>query len=249
MVATFNPSWRGIVEALRLAVIAAGGVPSVSVYPANWGGAIQAIDDLRASLTATTLDGHVAAANPHSQYATDTDLTGHTSLTNNPHTTTAAQVGAVAVTLVGAANGVATLDGATKLTQSQLPLGTTGATAAAGNDARFTNASNHIAASQDVHSLGSGIYVLGNKLVAGQYIQQGQVTASGSAIAQAFAEYREIAVVFPAAFSAAPKVFVTCTTGYPSAATNVTTVGFTARVFGETSFGNANVIHYLAIGA
>jgi hypothetical protein len=45
MVANFNPSWKGIVDALRLAVLAAGGTPSVSIYPANWGGTIRAIDD------------------------------------------------------------------------------------------------------------------------------------------------------------------------------------------------------------
>jgi hypothetical protein len=41
------------------------------------------------------LDAHVAAADPHPQYATDTDLSGHTGRTDNPHGVTAVQVGAV----------------------------------------------------------------------------------------------------------------------------------------------------------
>jgi hypothetical protein len=109
MVANFNPSWKGIVDALRLAVLAAGGTPSVSIYPANWGGTIRAIDDLRTAIVnvsaTAALAAHVAEPNPHNQYALDTDLAAyatntslnnHTSNTNNPHATTAAQVGAAA---------------------------------------------------------------------------------------------------------------------------------------------------------
>ena len=118
MVANFNPSWRGITNALRLAVIAAGGTPSVTTYPANWGGTIRAIDDLKAAITAlnpgVALAAHVAAVDPHPQYALDSDLApyatsasllayatttslnSHTSNTSNPHATTAAQVGAAA---------------------------------------------------------------------------------------------------------------------------------------------------------
>jgi hypothetical protein len=62
---------------------------------------------------ALTASGHGAAADPHPQYALDTEK--------------------------GAASGIATLDGAGKLTSSQLPLGTSAATAAAGNDARLSD--------------------------------------------------------------------------------------------------------------
>lgn len=62
---------------------------------------------------ALTASGHGAAADPHPQYALDTEK--------------------------GAASGIATLDGAGKLTSSQLPLGTSASTAAAGNDSRLSD--------------------------------------------------------------------------------------------------------------
>lgn len=158
MVATFNPSWRSITDALRLAVIAAGGIPSVTTYPANWGGVIRAVQDLQAALVAAgnanaVVAAHVALADPHAQYALDTDLaayattanlgttsatlSSHTGNTSNPHSTTAAQVGAIATAASGVAGGVATLDGSVKLTAAQLPLGSSSSTACAGNDARL----------------------------------------------------------------------------------------------------------------
>jgi len=145
MVATFNPSWRSITDALRLAVIAAGGIPSVTTYPANWGGVIRAVQDLQAALVTAgnanaVVAAHVALADPHAQYALDTDLaayattanlgttsatlSSHTGNTSNPHSTTAAQVGAIATTAAGAASGVATLDGSVKVPIAQLPAGT-----------------------------------------------------------------------------------------------------------------------------
>ena len=182
MVATFNPSWRSITDALRLAVIAAGGIPSVTTYPANWGGVIRAVQDLQAALVTAgnanaVVAAHVALADPHAQYALDTDLaayattanlgttsatlSSHTGNTSNPHSTTAAQVGAIATTAAGAASGVATLDGSVKVPIAQLPAGTasgvatldgstkvpigqlptgaTVATVAIGNDARLSD--------------------------------------------------------------------------------------------------------------
>ena len=182
MVATFNPSWRSITDALRLAVLAAGGIPSVTTYPANWGGVIRAVQDLQAALVTAgnanaIVAAHVALADPHAQYALDTDLaayattanlgttsatlSSHTGNTSNPHSTTAAQVGAIATTAAGAASGVATLDGSVKVPIAQLPAGTasgvatldgstkvpigqlptgaTVATVAIGNDARLSD--------------------------------------------------------------------------------------------------------------
>jgi len=182
MVANFNPSWRSITAALRLAVLAAGGIPSVTTYPANWGGVIRAVQDLQAALVAAgnanaVVAAHVALADPHAQYALDTDLaayattanlgttsatlSSHTGNTSNPHSTTAAQVGAIATTAAGAASGVATLDGSVKVPIAQLPAGTasgvatldgstkvpigqlptgaTVATVAIGNDARLSD--------------------------------------------------------------------------------------------------------------
>lgn len=63
---------------------------------------------------ALTQSGHEAAADPHPQYALDSEK--------------------------GANLGLATLDGSGKLTALQLPLGTTGTTAAAGNDSRLSDA-------------------------------------------------------------------------------------------------------------
>jgi hypothetical protein len=95
MVATFNPSWDKIVDSLRAAIVAAGGNPSVSQYPANWRGAVMAIDELRAAFVASgTISDHVAAPDPHSQYATDVDLSAHVGNTANPHAVTTAQIGA-----------------------------------------------------------------------------------------------------------------------------------------------------------
>lgn len=98
MVATFNPSWDKIVDALSLAIVAAGGTPSVSQFPANWRGVIMAVDELRAALVAAgSVTTHVAQPDPHPQYATDTDLSAHTGNFSNPHATTATQIGALAV--------------------------------------------------------------------------------------------------------------------------------------------------------
>lgn len=52
-----------------------------------------------------------------------TELYLHTVNYNNPHETTAAQVGAVPTSYLGVANGVATLDSSGVLTASQLPAG------------------------------------------------------------------------------------------------------------------------------
>lgn len=66
------------------------------------------------------LTAHTSAPDPHAQYATDTDLSNHTSNTNNPHSVTAAQTGAIATSQRGVANGVATLGADGLLTAAQV---------------------------------------------------------------------------------------------------------------------------------
>lgn len=63
---------------------------------------------------AIDIAAHVALPDPHTQYALDTDK--------------------------GAAGGIATLDGATKVPIAQIPTGATGSTVPFGNDARFSDA-------------------------------------------------------------------------------------------------------------
>lgn len=72
------------------------------------------------------LTAHTSAPDPHAQYATDTDLTNHTGNTSNPHGTTAAQVGAIATSQRGVANGVASLGADSLLTAAQVRNPTTG---------------------------------------------------------------------------------------------------------------------------
>lgn len=64
---------------------------------------------------------HTNATDPHAQYATDADLASHTNNSSNPHSTTAAQVGAIATSQAGAVNGVATLGNDGILTPAQRP--------------------------------------------------------------------------------------------------------------------------------
>ncbi|PSB29890.1 hypothetical protein [Stenomitos frigidus] len=192
MVANFNPSWGRIVAALRVAVVAAGGTPTVTAYQANWGGCIKAIDELRAAIVAAgnataVMTAHTAAADPHAQYALDTDLAvyaSHVANTSNPHSTTAAQVGAIATTAAGAASGVATLDGSSKLTSSQLPLGSSAATACAGNDARLTDARTPTAHNQTASTITD--FTTAAQLVPDGILSQGRLTfTSGNGLTTA----------------------------------------------------------------
>lgn len=76
-------------------------------------GALRADHNEAGNPAALTASGHGAAADPHPQYALDSEK--------------------------GAVSGIATLDGAGKLTAAQLPLGTSATTAAAGNDSRLSD--------------------------------------------------------------------------------------------------------------
>lgn len=76
-------------------------------------GATEVDNNSSGTPVALTASGHGTAADPHPQYTLDTEK--------------------------GALSGVATLDGAGKLTSSQLPLGTSASTAAAGNDTRLSD--------------------------------------------------------------------------------------------------------------
>lgn len=89
---------------------ASGIVPTAQLPPFEAQGAATA-----------AIASHVAALDPHAQYATDTDLATHTGNTSNPHSTTAAQVGAIPTTEKGAASGVATLGSDSILTAAQRP--------------------------------------------------------------------------------------------------------------------------------
>jgi len=330
MVATFNPSWRSITDALRLAVIAAGGIPSVTTYPANWGGVIRAVQDLQAALVTAgnanaVVAAHVALADPHAQYALDTDLaayattanlgttsatlSSHTGNTSNPHSTTAAQVGAIATTAAGAASGVATLDGSVKVPIAQLPAGTasgvatldgstkvpigqlptgaTVATVAIGNDARLSDTrsptalsvvdgsvsasaaiawskisksgavasdvsaspATHATANANVHGLPASVNVLGNRNAAGEFIQHGGATASGTLGAFTISHFRLIATTFPVAFSTAPRVFTGCSNATAiTCVGSITTTGCTLVAWGDGTLPATAVVNYIALG-
>ncbi|MEH2126440.1 hypothetical protein [Nostoc sp.] len=71
-----------------------------------------------ASLDASTL---IPIAQIPTTIARNSDLTTHTSNTSNPHSVTAAQVGALATSTRGAQNGVASLDGGTLIPVAQIP--------------------------------------------------------------------------------------------------------------------------------
>jgi len=62
---------------------------------------------------------------------------GHADARNNPHGTTAEQVGAVPASTRGMAGGVATLDANARVPFGQMPVGMVPGTVAAGNDPRF----------------------------------------------------------------------------------------------------------------
>jgi len=66
-----------------------------------------------------------------------TAIQSHSDARNNPHQTTAAQVGAIPTAARGAADGVASLDTNARIPFVQMPVGMVPGTVAAGNDPRF----------------------------------------------------------------------------------------------------------------
>lgn len=96
-----------------------GGSSSVSVATTTVQGISRVDDNAAGDPQALTATGHLLAADPHPQYALDTEK--------------------------GAPSGIATLDGASLLTASQLPLGSSASTAAAGNDARLSDSRTPVA--------------------------------------------------------------------------------------------------------
>lgn len=175
-----------------------------------------------------TMSAHLGSADPHPQYATDGELSAHATA-SAPH---AGHATAAALTAHTSAT-----NNPHQVTASQVGAESTGAVAT------------HAAVATATHGLPAGASVLGTKMGSGRYTQGGQATATGALGALAIAQYRDVAVVFPLAFTAAPRVFVSGATGYPCAALNITATGFTARVFGELSLAATHVINYLAIGA
>lgn len=96
-----------------------GGSSSVSVASTTVQGIVKTDNDAAGNPVALTTQGHLLDADPHPQYALDSEK--------------------------GAASGLATLDGSAKLTVSQLPLGSSATTAAAGNDSRLSDARTPVA--------------------------------------------------------------------------------------------------------
>lgn len=94
--------------------VVSGGGSSTPTATTTVAGKSRVDNDSAGDPQALTAAGHLLDADPHPQYALDTEK--------------------------GAASGLATLDASSKLTASQLPLGTSATTAAAGNDARLSDA-------------------------------------------------------------------------------------------------------------
>lgn len=259
------------------ALINAVSIPTalqVNAEPAGIMAAHCAFADLHSQYaTDYDLAGHTGAASPHSGHATTASLSNHTGNTNNPHATTAAQVGAEPA---GAVAAHAALADPHPLYATDADLATHAGAASphsghATNTALTNHTGNtnnphsttaaqvgaepagavavHAAIGSNVHGLPASVNFLGNRNAPGEFVQRGSATASGSLGTLALAQYREIAVTFPAAFAAPPKVFCTSVSGYPAAVTTVSATGCTIRVFGELSFASSTVVNYLAIGA
>jgi hypothetical protein len=221
-----------------------------------------------AGSAAAAIVNHIASANPHPNYATDDDLTAHTSAAaphsghattvdlnnhatngDNPHAVSTAQIGALAI-----AENFADLNDAA-VCRANLGLGNVATrnigqaanTAAAGNDSRFTDASNHFAASLNVHGLPASVNVLGNRNAAGEYVQRGAATPNSALSAYSLTHYRSVSVTFPNAFSAAPRVLVGG--NFPAAVQAVSATGFTCFIWGDSTLPTTFSVHWTAIGA
>lgn len=65
----------------------------------------------------------------------------------------------------------------------------------------------HIAASAAVHGLPASVHVLGNRNAAGEFVQHGVSGDVSTSAATSFTQAGEVAVTFPVAHAAAPRVF------------------------------------------
>lgn len=115
-----NEARHGVVDHTGLPGV--GGAPGSTVQEqVTWGlaaavgtASAYARADHEHGTPADPIPAHLAALDPHSQYATDTDLANHAAAAD-PHP------GYVLEGAIGSANGVASLDGGGKLTASQVP--------------------------------------------------------------------------------------------------------------------------------
>lgn len=94
-----------------LAKLDSGGKVPVTQLPAGTANGVASLD-----AGGTIPDAQIPAA-----ITRDTELSAHTTRVDNPHSVTAAQVGAVPTTQKGAANGVASLGADGKVPSTQLP--------------------------------------------------------------------------------------------------------------------------------
>lgn len=107
-------------------------------------------------------------------------------------------------------------------------------------------AQSHAAASANVHGLPASVNVLGDRNAAGEFIQHGSGTATGTLTAYTLNQFRDIAVSFPVAFSTTPKVFTSSV--LPSNPHTINSSGCSLRIFGDATLTNTRVIDYFAIG-
>lgn len=105
----------------------------------------------------------------------------------------------------------------------------------------------HTGASTNIHGLPANVAPLGNRNAAGEFVQRGNATASGSLASYTLNSYRGIAINFPVAYSSAPRVFPSSV--FPCAVQSITNTGCTLFIWGDASLVATNVISWIAIGS
>jgi hypothetical protein len=108
--------------------VPAGGGGGVTTYNGRAGAVVPVVGD-----AVLDINAHVALADPHTQYALDSDLAAHVAAAD-PHVQYQKE------SEKDAASGYAGLDATTKVPIAEIPTGVTGVTVPFGNDARFSDA-------------------------------------------------------------------------------------------------------------